>query len=175
MVIIRLRDPAFKRVLRRIHLDSEGKIDRPLGNLTSQNNAAPPAVPLASGMGIAPLRRIVMDSATEKLPHRIFLSRSNNRPVFRDELPGAEQQNLNYKLFATMTELETPSPPEGGSGLLVSQMLDPHLDAAHLRSGIPPDQFTTSQGGRKRSDLQTMLTNAGVDDDDIRIEEFSGY
>jgi len=24
-------------------------------------------------------------------------------------------------------------------------------------------------------DLQTMLTNAGVDDDDIRIEEFSGY
>jgi ferredoxin-NADP reductase len=24
-------------------------------------------------------------------------------------------------------------------------------------------------------DLQTMLTNAGVDGDDIRIEEFSGY
>jgi len=24
-------------------------------------------------------------------------------------------------------------------------------------------------------DLETMLTNAGVDGDDIRIEEFSGY
>ena len=51
MVTIRLRDPPIKWVLRRIHLDSEGKIDRPLGNPTSHNNVAPPAVPLASGMG----------------------------------------------------------------------------------------------------------------------------
>ena len=51
MVTIRLRDPLFKWVLRRIHLDSEDKIDRPLGNRTSHNNVAPPAVSLASGMG----------------------------------------------------------------------------------------------------------------------------
>ena len=51
MVTIRLRDPPFKWVPRRIHLASEGKIDRPLSNLTSHNNVAPPAVPLASGMG----------------------------------------------------------------------------------------------------------------------------
>ena len=133
MVTIRLRNPAFKWVLRRIHLDSEGKIDRPLGNLTSHNNAAPLAVPLASGMGITPLRSIVMDSAKEKQPHRIFLFRSNNRPedaVFRDELPGAEQQNLNYKFFATMTELEKPHRlRKAEAGLIVSQMLDPHLNA----------------------------------------------
>jgi hypothetical protein len=51
MVTIRLRDPPCKWVLRRIHLDSEGKIDRPLGNPTSHKNVTPPAVPLASGMG----------------------------------------------------------------------------------------------------------------------------
>jgi|SRR5665213_1008397 len=130
MVTIRLRNPAFKWVLRRIHLDSEGKIDRPLGNLTPHNNAAPPAVPLASGMGIA---SIVMDSATEKLPHRTLFFRSNNGPedaVFRDELPGAEQQNLNYKLFATMTELEKPHRlRKAEAGLIVSQMLDRRLNA----------------------------------------------
>ena len=51
MVTIRLRDPPFKWVLRRIHLDSEGKIERPLGNLTTHENVAQPPVPLASGMG----------------------------------------------------------------------------------------------------------------------------
>ena len=51
MVTIRLRDPPFKWVPRRIHLASEGNIDRPLSNLTSHNNVAPQAVPLASGMG----------------------------------------------------------------------------------------------------------------------------
>ena len=51
MVTIRLREPPFKWGLRRIHLGSEGKSDRPLGNPTSHNNVAPPAVPLASGTG----------------------------------------------------------------------------------------------------------------------------
>jgi hypothetical protein len=51
MVKIRLRDPPFKWVLMRIHLDSEDKSDRPLGNPTSHKNVAPPAILLASGTG----------------------------------------------------------------------------------------------------------------------------
>ncbi len=115
MVTTRLRDTTFKRVLRRMHLDSEGKIEGPPGNLTLHNNAIRPAAPLAGGLGRTFLRSVVMGAAKEKLPRRISLFYRPEDAVFRDEWGGAEQQNQNYKLFTTMTlDGEIPSPPERG-------------------------------------------------------------
>lgn len=178
MVTIRVREPAFKRVLGRIHIDSEGKIDRPLCNLTSHNNAALPAIPLASSMETTHLRCIVTDSATEKPRHRIFLFCSNHRPedaVSRDELQSAEHQNPNYNLFATMSGLEKSHrlrKPE--AGLIVFQMLDLHLNAvaSSERYSAGPI-YDIARSPQMIRDLQTMLTNAGVDGDEIRIEEVS--
>jgi ferredoxin-NADP reductase len=178
MVTIRVRDPAFKWVLERIQIDSEGKIDRPLCNLTPRNNAAPPAIPVASGMGITSLRSIVTDSATEKLPHRISLFCSNNRPedaVSRDELQGTEHQHPNYNLFATMTGLEKSHRlRKAAASLIVFQMLDRHLNAIASRYSAGPI-YDIAGPPQTIRDLPTMLINAGVDSDDIRIEEVSGY
>lgn len=118
MVTIRLRDPAFKRVLRRIHLESEGKIDPPLGNLTSHNNVAPPAVPLAGGMGSGKME----------------------------------------------------------AGLIVSQILDQCLNEVASSDWYSTGPiYDIAEPPQMIRDLQTMLTSAGVDGDDIRTEEFSGY
>ena len=89
-----------------MHLDSEGKIEGPPGNLTLHNNAIRPAAPLAGGLGRTSLRSVVMGAAKEKLPRRISLFYRPEDAVFRDELGGAEQQNQNYKLFTTMTWME---------------------------------------------------------------------
>jgi ferredoxin-NADP reductase len=64
---------------------------------------------LAGGIGITPFRSILLHAAKEKLPHRIFLFYSNRRPEdapFLEELQILQQQNANYRLVATMTEMK---------------------------------------------------------------------
>jgi ferredoxin-NADP reductase len=73
MVATRMRDTAFKRVLKTTPLGSAVKIEGPSGSLTLHNNVARTAVFVAGGIGITPFRSIVFRAAKEKLPHRIFL------------------------------------------------------------------------------------------------------
>ena len=64
----------------------------------------------------------MVNAAKEKLPHRIFLFYSNRRPedaAFLEELQTLEIQNPNYKLIATMTEMEKSTRPwKGEVGLI---------------------------------------------------------
>lgn len=126
-VTTRMRDTAFKRVLRTMPLGTTVKIEGPSGNLTLQNNAARAAVFLAGGIGITPFRSILFHAANERLPHRIFLFYSNQRPEdapFLDELQALEGKNQNYTLIATMTEMEKSHQSwHGEMGLIGKEML----------------------------------------------------
>src|SRR5450755_4990917 len=59
MVATRMRDTAFKRVLKTMPLGTAVKIDGPSGNLTLHNNVKKAAVFLAGGIGITPFQSIV--------------------------------------------------------------------------------------------------------------------
>lgn len=72
MITTRLRDTAFKRVLKTMPLDTEVKIEGPFGNLRLHNDVKRAAVFLAGGIGITPFRSILLDAANRKLPHRLF-------------------------------------------------------------------------------------------------------
>ena len=115
-VTTRLRDTAFKRVLKTMPLETEVKIEGPFGDLRLQNNAKRAAVFLAGGIGVTPFRSILLDSANRKLPHHIFLFFSNRRPedaAFLDELQSLEKRNANYKFIVTMTCMEMCASSEG--------------------------------------------------------------
>ena len=173
MVATRMRDTAFKRVLKILPLDTAVKIEGPFGNLTLHNNAARPAVLLAGGIGITPFRSILFRAANEKLPHRIFLFYSNRRPEdapFLGSLQQLENENPNYKLIATMTGMENAHQPwDGETGLINGEML-----ARYLQNAVLPIYYIAGPAGMVKG-LHTMLNDAGVDDDDIRTEEFVGY
>lgn len=173
MVTTRLRDTAFKRVLRTMPLETEVKIEGPFGNLRLHNDVKRAAVFLAGGIGITPFHSILLDAANRKLPHRIFLFFSNNRPEdapFLDELQSLEKRNTNYKFIGTMTKMEKSKLPwQGERGFINKEMLDKYLKNApapiYYIAG-PPDMVKA---------LHTMLKEAGIDDDDVRTEEFTGY
>lgn len=173
MVATRMRDTAFKRTLKGLPLGSTVKIEGPFGNLTLQNNAAKTAVLLAGGIGITPFRSIVFRAAREKLPHRIFLFFSNRRPEdapFLEELQRLENDNANYKLIATMTEMQKSNRPwHGETGFINKEMLSKHLKAA-----ASPSYYIAGPPGMVTG-LRESFNKTGVDDDDIRTEEFSGY
>jgi ferredoxin-NADP reductase len=157
MVATRLRDTAFKRVLKTMPLGTAVKIEGPSGNLTLHNNAKRAAVLLAGGIGITPFRSIVFRAAKEKLPHRIFLFYSNRRPEdapFLEELQELEKENPNYKLIPSMTGME--------------------MLARYLKDTVSPIYYIAGPPEMVKG-LHTIVNETGVDDDDLRTEDFAGY
>jgi ferredoxin-NADP reductase len=173
MVATRMRDTAFKRVLKRVPIGSEVQIEGPSGDLILHNNVARSAVLLAGGIGITPFHSMVFRAAREKLHHRIFLFYSNRRPEdapFLSELAALEKENTHYRFIPTMTEMgKSAQQWQGEIGPISKEMLDRNLkDCASPIYYIagPPDMVKA---------LHQMVNAAGVDDDDIRSEEFAGY
>ncbi len=165
MVATRIRDTALKRVLSAMPLGSVVKIEGPSGDLTLHNNVKRTAVFLAGGIGITPFRSIVGRAAKEKLPHRIFLFYSNRRPEdapFLDELQALQEENPNYTLIATMTEMpKSQRPWRGETGLIDQAML-----SKHLKEAVSPIYYVAGPPEMVKG-LHTVINETGVDDDDI--------
>ena len=80
MFATRMRDTAFKRVLRAMDIGTEVSLDAPYGSFTLHNNSSIPAVFLTGGIGVTPVRSIVLQAAHDSLSHKIFLFDSNRKP-----------------------------------------------------------------------------------------------
>lgn len=173
MFTTRMRDTAFKRSLKKVPLGTEVKIDVPMGSFTLHKNSARPAVFLAGGIGITPFVSIVRQADHDRLAHKLCLFYSNRRPedtAFLDTLSILEKSNPNFQLICTMTAMpQSQKAWQGETGVINKEMLSRHL--TNLQGPIyyvagPPAMV----GG-----IRTMLVAAGVDEDDIRTEDFGGY
>lgn len=173
MFATRMRDSAFKRVLKHMPLGTELTLDGPYGSFTLHNNARIPAVFLTGGIGLTPARSIVLQAAHDQLPHKIFLFDANNRPedaVFLDELVQLQSRNPNYTFVGTMAQMEKSERTwEGETGFINQAMLSKYIDDL-----TQPIYYITGPRGMVHAMLE-MLLQAGVDADNIRTEEFSGY
>jgi len=173
MIATRMRDTAFKRVLGAMPIGAAVNVEGPFGNLTLHNDAGRPAVLLAGGIGITPFRSILVRAAVEKLPHRIVLVSSNRRPEdapFLAELDELQRKNPNYTLVATMTEMSRSRLPWAGER--------GPLDRAKLTrclKGVASPVYYIAGPPAMVSGLLDVLHDSGVDDDDVRSEDFSGY
>jgi ferredoxin-NADP reductase len=173
MIATRMRDTAFKRVLRNAGLGLEVKIEGASGSFVLHRNPEKPGVFLAGGIGITPFLSIVRQAAHDKAPQQLYLFYSNRRPedaAFLDLLAEAAKQNPNFHLVATMTDMDKSHREwRGESGSINKDMLTKHLPT--LQGPIyylagPPGLVTA---------MRRVLTEAGVDEDDVRSEEFAGY
>jgi ferredoxin-NADP reductase len=173
MVATRMRDTAFKRVLGAMPIGSSVKIEGPSGNLTLHNNSARPAVLVAGGIGITPFHSILLRAAKEKLPHRILLFYSNRRPEdapFLEELRSLEKENPNFRLVACMTDIANSHQSwHGEVGPIDREML-----LKHTGDAVSPIYYLAGPPEMVKG-LHTVINEAGVDDDDIRAEDFFGY
>jgi ferredoxin-NADP reductase len=173
MITTRLRDTAFKRVLRSIALPAEVKLDGPNGSFTLHKSQAKPAVFLAGGIGITPFFSIVTQAARDKLPHQIYLFYSNRRPedaAFLTALLDLAGQNPNFQFVPTMTDMEKSKMDwKGERGYIGDEML-----AKHLPSLQGPIYYIAGPPAMVAA-MRQILADAGADEDDIRTEEFAGY
>lgn len=173
MITTRMRDTAFKRVLKTMPLESQVKIEGPSGDLTLHDDVSRPAVLLAGGIGITPFRSIVLQAAKDKLAHRIFLFYSNRRPEdapFLKELESLEYENPNFELIGTMTEMAKSQRPWSGETEQISQ----EILAKYLK-GVEASIYYIAGPPAMVKDLNATLKRSGISDGDIRAEEFDGY
>lgn len=173
MSALRLRDSAYKRVLKNLSLGADIEISQPQGSFTLHNDTTRPAVFLIGGIGITPVRSIVKDSLTRGLPHQLYLFYSNRTPedtAFLTEFEALALAHPQFHFIPTMTSaLADPSAWTGQTG---------YIDETLLRKSLPDlNQATFYLAGPEKmvTAMRTLLDSLHVDSDYIKTEEFSGY
>jgi len=173
LVATRMRDTAFKRVLRLAPVDLEVNMEGPMGSFTLHNNSARPAVFLAGGIGITPFSSIIRHATKTGLPHHLYLFYSNRRPedaAFMNILNELAKANSNFRFIPSMSEMNKSAQKwNGETGFINQEMLArylPTLQGPIYYVAGPPAMVTA---------MRQMLVTAGVDEDDVRTEEFAGY
>ena len=173
LVVTRMRNSAFKRVLAILPLGTEVKLEGPMGSFTLHKNRAKAGVFLAGGIGITPFLSIWRQTAEEKLSQRLYLFYANRQPkdaAFLKDLEILSKLNANFIFIPSMSEMEKSKLDwQGERGFINREMLLRHMD------GLPGPIYYAAGPPAMVAAMREMLTKAGVEEDDIRTEEFGGY
>ena len=122
---------------------------------------------------MTPVRSIVLQAIHDQVAREIFVFDSNNRPedaAFLAELMRQHEKNPHYTFIGTMTEMGKSNREwQGEVGFIAKAMLSKYITELTL----PIFYIVGPQ--RMVAAMRTALNQSGVDDDNIRTEEFSGY
>ena len=174
VVATRMRDSAFKRTLGTLAFGTRVQLEGPFGSLTLHGSRWRPAIFIAGGIGITPFMSILRQQAHDDLPRSIPLLYSNRRPedaAFLPELQQFEREHRGwFKLRATMTDPEGNGQPWiGPTGLIGPELIRSVI--------VPPSSpvFYVVGPPAMVAGMREKLNRLGIDDDNIRSEDFSGY
>ena len=173
VIATRMRDSAYKRALKSMSVGCPVAIDGPSGSLGLHKDPARAAILIAGGIGITPFMSMLRQAAKDQRQQRLILLYSNRRPedaAFLAELQQLEGKNPNFRLVATMTAMPASHLPWAGQEGLVTAELVRHA----VGDLSTPVFYVAGPPGMVEAMRQT-LSGAGIDDDDIRSEEFYGY
>jgi ferredoxin-NADP reductase len=166
----RLRDTAFKRTLAELPVGADVEVEEPKGTWVLPKETDRPYVFIAGGIGITVFRCMLRYIAEEGLPHRVTLFYSNRdreSTAFLDELAELEGANPRLRVVITMTD----DPEwEGERRRIDADFLRDHVDGelgsfVYLIAG-PPALVEA---------MEEVLREAGVPEEQVRPERFSGY
>ena len=173
VVTTRMRNTVFKQALSILPVGAKVRIEGPMGSFSLHKNTARPAVFLAGGIGIAPFLSMLSFATGEKLRHPIVLFYANRYledAAFIDALWQLEGANPRFRFVPTLTRTDKNYRGwKGETGHVNSEMLVSRVGI--VRGPIyyiagPPTMVAAAR---------RTLSEVGVDEDDIRTEEFAGY
>jgi ferredoxin-NADP reductase len=172
IVATRVRGSAFKRSLVEAPIGTALELDGPYGSFTLPNKPTH-AVLLAGGIGITPFRAMAEDALERSLDHTLALIHSNRTPEetpFLLELLNWATKNDKFEYRPTMTKPERSKRKWDGEKRRV--------DAASLRDWLPKNPTTIHYVAGPEGFVKgatEALKAIGIDEDQIRAEEFPGY
>jgi ferredoxin-NADP reductase len=168
--ITRMRDTAFKRVMKDMTIGTEIKIDGPNGNLMLKDNTTP-AVFLTGGIGVTPALSIIKQAVHDHSDQKIILFYSNGNlesAVHMDKLYEMAKLNSNFTFVPTLTETLSGD-FHGESGRIDIGMLHKYIPDLSI-----PNFYVTGPPTMVKSLRQILISN-GINKRHIFTEEFEGY
>lgn len=166
----RMRDTAFKRVLKDLPIGTEVKLDAPYGDFSLHKTQSTPAVFIIGGIGVTPVRSMIAQATHDKTAHPLILLHASRTPAdlpLKGDFEQLARDNPNFTYVMTVE-----SPPDGWQGE------HGRVDAAMVKRLVPdlhkPIFYLSGPEGMVKA-MRALLVGLEVNEDNIRTEEFSGY
>ena len=166
----RMRDSAFKRSLSEVPVGTEVEVEPPKGSFGLPEDTTRPLVFVAGGIGITVFRSMLRFIREEGLPYRVTLIYSNRdreSTAFLDELQELEQENRDLRLILTMTQ------DPGWQG--ETRRIDSQFFRDYLEADLNESTFLVAGPPAMVEGVQDALAEAGVDEENVIAERYSGY
>lgn len=166
----RLRDSGFKKTLNELKIGDVVEVGPIAGSFVLPEGSKRPLVFIAGGIGITPFMSMLKFATEEKLPYKITLIYSNrdqSSTAFLEDLQNLSKNNPNIQIVFTMTQDDTW---QGEKRRVDSQFIKEYTGS--LKKPLyyiagPPEMVQATINGLHEA--------AGVNQEDIKEENFSGY
>jgi ferredoxin-NADP reductase len=166
----RISGSPWKAAFAALRPGDEAEVDGAYGHFVLE--AGSPAVLVAGGVGITPLKGMAEYAADRSLPidvRLVYSNRSEEEIAYRTELEELARQNPRFTVYHTLTRAPKDSTWSGRTGRIDAALL---ADASQGLSR--PVHYLCGAPGMVQDTYQT-LRGLGVAPDRIRYEVFRGY
>ncbi|HEU6453070.1 MAG TPA: FAD-dependent oxidoreductase [Gemmatimonadaceae bacterium] len=173
LLLMRLRNTAFKRAMTDMPLGSALLLDGPVDDLSLAINGGRSAVYLAGGVGVAPFLGAIRHAAAHGGELEATLFYSNRRPedaAYLEELTALTERVRGFRFVPTMTKMELSEREWSGErariGVPILQRYLPSLRGP---------RYYLAGSTLLISGVRQELARAGIPGGDIRAEMYAGY
>jgi ferredoxin-NADP reductase len=166
----RLRDSAFKKSLAELPEGAPVDVEQPKGSFLLPEDTSKDYVFIAGGIGITPFRSMLRYIADKGLDYKVTLIYSNRdreSTAFLDELEELERAIPGMRLVCTMTQDDTW---DGDT-----RMLDADVVKDILGADLESFQFMIAGPPQMAKSVQDSLLEAGLSEEQVAADSFSGY
>jgi ferredoxin-NADP reductase len=166
MLAMRTCQSSFRNVLELAALGDTFIASRAKGSFTLHHDVIRPAVFLAGGMGIAPIRSILHWATRERLPHRLYLFYSNRQvadAAFIREFETMTAQNPNFTFIPTVTR------HANADWLYEKGRINRQMLKRYLVWPKGPIYYLAGPPGMVAA-ISELLISLGLSDDDLNTE-----
>jgi len=167
---VRLSESTFKRAFTSLRPGDDVLVQGPFGHFVLEEER--PAVFLAGGIGITPLKGMAEYASDKSLPIEVRLLYSNSSEgeiAYRSELEELEKQNPQFRVIYTLTGSGVAKGWKGHKGRIGKRQLQDVAD------GLDRPVYYVCGKPDMVAAMVEMLSAASVPDEDIRAEYFRGY
>jgi glycine betaine catabolism B len=166
----RVSDSPWKQAFAALKPGDEAEIDGAYGHFVLDE--ASPAILVAGGIGITPLKGMAEYAADRRLPidlRLVYSNRNEEEIAYRAEIEVLERQNPRFKVYHTLTQVSSESSWTGRRGRIDSKLL-----AEASRGLSSPVYYVCGAPGMVQGAF-VILERLGIRPDRIRFEVFRGY
>ena len=167
---VRVGDSPFKRAFASLRPGDTVAVQGPFGHFLLEEDR--PAVLIAGGIGITPLKGMAEYAADNDLPIQVRLLYSNRTEeeiAYRAELEELEKLNPRFRVVHTLTGARVSGGWKGSVGRISAQLLQ---DAGH---GLERPAYYVCGMTPMVAEMVGLLSESGVPESDVRLEVFRGY